>query len=241
MLMLIEDDHQEKEQFSRIGMMLGEEGIKRLRQSRVAVLGLGGVGGHAAEALARSGVGALDLVDKDVVEISNLNRQLVATYETIGRKKTAVMAERLATIVPSCRVRTFPRFYLPGEADWFDFTAYDYIVDAIDTVTAKIDLAVQAERRSVPIISCMGAGNKLDPTALKVADIYETSVCPLAKVMRKELKERGVKHLRVVYSVEPALKTGSRTPGSNAFVPAAAGLIMAAEVVKGLACKKAPG
>lgn len=241
-----------KEQFVRTAMVLGEEGISLLTGSRVAVFGLGGVGGHAVEALARSGVGALDLIDSDTVSESNLNRQIIATFDTIGRLKTQVMRERIAKINPECRVSTYECFYLPEERERFPFAEYDYIVDAVDTVAAKLDLAVTAERMGIPIISSMGTGNKLDPGSLRLADIYETSVCPLARVMRRELKARGVRSLRVVYSGEPArkpfeLKTQNASepeasggvggfkrpvPGSTSFVPAAAGLMMAGEVVR---------
>lgn len=238
-----------KEQFIRTAMLLGEEGIACLQSKRVAVFGIGGVGGHAIEALARSGIGALDLIDNDVVSISNLNRQIVATHDTIGRPKTEVMQERIKSIQPDCQVRTYHTFYLPEERDKFPFAEYDYIIDAIDTVTAKLDLAVVAQQMGIPIISSMGTGNKLDPTQLEVTDIYETSVCPLAKVMRKELKARGVTKLKVVYSKEKVLKplplqenynetggnTKRATPGSTAFVPAVAGLILAGEVIRELA------
>lgn len=241
-----------KEQFVRTAMVLGEEGISLLMGSRVAVFGLGGVGGHVVEALARSGVGALDLIDSDTVSESNLNRQIIATLDTIGRLKTQVMRERIARINPECRVSTYECFYLPEERERFPFAEYDYIVDAVDTVAAKLDLAVTAERMGIPIISSMGTGNKLDPGSLRLADIYETSVCPLARVMRRELKARGVRGLRVVYSGEPARKpfnpeTQSASgpeasggagcykravPGSTSFVPAVAGLMMAGEVIR---------
>lgn len=233
-----------KEQYIRTAMLFGEDGIETLLQKKVAVFGLGGVGGYVAEALARSGIGALDLIDHDKVSESNLNRQIIATYETIGRPKTQVMAERIASIRKDCKVRLFPEFYLPEKAHIFPFEEYDYVVDAIDTVTAKIDLAVRMEQMGIPLISCMGTGNKLNPSMLEVTDIYKTSVCPLAKVMRRELKARGVKKLKVVYSKEEAIKpvqlgenrenTGKIPPGSTAFVPAAAGLLIAGEVVKDL-------
>lgn len=237
-----------KEQFVRTAMLLGEDGIERLSKKRVAVFGIGGVGGHAVEALARSGVGAIDLIDNDVVSISNINRQIIATHETVGRYKTQVMKERIRSINPQCIVTTYECFYLPQERKKFPFAEYDYIIDAIDTVTAKIDLAVIACELGIPVISSMGTGNKLDPTRLEVADIYETSVCPLAKVMRKELKDRGVPALKVVYSKEQAMTPRSvsfqeenagqsrrATPGSTSFVPAVAGLIIAGEVIKELA------
>ena len=238
-----------QEQFIRTAMLVGEDGVERLMKKKVAVFGIGGVGGHVVEALARSGVGALDLIDNDTVSMSNLNRQIIATYETIGRQKTEVMKERIASIHPRCEVRTYDCFYLPEERDKFPFEEYDYIVDAIDTVTAKIDLAVAAQEKGIPMISSMGTGNKLDPTKLEVADIYDTSVCPLARVMRRELKARGVRALKVVYSTEPARtpfpveaedravireSTGRPVPGSTAFVPAVAGLIIAGEVIRGL-------
>lgn len=239
-----------KEQFVRTAMLLGEDGIERLFGKRVAVFGIGGVGGHAIEALARSGVGALDLIDNDTVSISNLNRQIIADYTTIGKKKTQVMAQRIAAISPECRVRTYDCFYLPEEREQFPFGEYDYIIDAVDTVTAKIDLAVVASRMGIPIISSMGTGNKLEPGRLEIADIYETSVCPLAKVMRRELKARGIRNLKVVYSKEEPRKpyfapnedseeteikpVRRAVPGSTAFVPAVAGLMMAGEVIKEL-------
>ena len=240
-----------KEQYIRTAMLFGMDAVNKLKDKRVIVFGIGGVGGHVVEVLARSGVGAIDLVDHDTVAMSNINRQLIATYETLGRKKIEVMKERILSIQPDCKVTTWDTFYLPEESEKFPFAAYDYIVDAIDTVTAKIDLVLQAERAKVPIISSMGTGNKLDPTKLTVTDIYKTSVCPLAKVMRRELKKRGIQKLKVVYSTEEALtpiaelvaedaapeaEQSSRraTPGSNAFVPATAGLLIGSEVVKDL-------
>lgn len=221
-------------QFERTELLLGGEAMKKLAGSRVAVFGIGGVGGYVTEALARSGVGALDLIDSDRVEPTNLNRQIIALHSTIGKYKTEVMRDRILDINPDAVVRVHNCFYLPETSGQFDFTEYDYIVDAVDTVTAKIQLVMDAKKAGVPIISSMGAGNKLDPTKFKVADIYSTSVCPLAKVMRRELKKRGVDHLKVVYSTEPPL-TKLRTPGSAAFVPSAAGLIIAGEVVRDLA------
>lgn len=264
-----------QEQFARTELLLGQESLKRLQQSRVAVFGVGGVGGYTAEALARSGIGALDLIDNDRVSITNLNRQIYALHSTIGRYKVDVARERILDINPQARVKIYRTFYLPETADQFDFTSYDYIVDAIDTVTGKLMLVQQAAKAGVPIISAMGAGNKMDPTAFQVADISETSVCPLAKVMRRELKKRGITGLKVVYSREKPRIPGScqgetefhdclerkqklsqtaengseravsgrsqeaqsrrrQIPGSNAFVPAAAGLIAAAEVIKDL-------
>lgn len=228
------------EEFSRTELLLGNEGMKRLRGAKVAVFGIGGVGGHAAEALARSGVGALSLIDKDTVDVTNLNRQIIALHSTIGRDKVDVMRERILDINPDCQVQAYKCFYLPETKDTFDFSKYDYIVDAVDTVTAKIQLVMEAQRCGTPIISSMGAGNKLDPAAFQVADLYETSVCPLAKVMRRELRKRGVKQLKVVYSKEeaihPSFAEGEQTvPGSNAFVPSVAGLILASEVIRDLA------
>lgn len=235
------------DQFSRTELLLGKEATRRLAAARVAVFGIGGVGGYTVEALARSGVGALDLIDDDRFCPSNLNRQLFATHKTIGLYKVDVAAERIRDINPQARVITHKVFFTPETADQFDFSKYDYIVDAIDTVTGKLALVMNAERAGAPIISSMGAGNKLDPTAFEVADIYETSVCPLAKVMRRELKRRGIKTLKVVYSKEPPLtpigaadeNLGRRPPGSTAFVPSVAGLIIAGEVVKDLIKPKA--
>ena len=221
--------------FSRTESLLGNERILRLRASRVAIFGIGGVGGYVAEALARAGVGALDLIDHDTVSISNLNRQIIALRSTIGRKKVEVMAERIADICSETSVRIFDTFYLPENADTFDFTQYDYVVDAIDTVAGKISLVVRAHEAGVPIICAMGAGNKLDPSAFQVADLSETSVCPLAKVMRTELRKRGIHHTKVVYSKEiPIVPLEQGVPGSVSFVPSAVGLLMASEVVKDL-------
>lgn len=229
-------------EFSRTELLIGEQALARLSASRVAVFGIGGVGGYAAEALARSGVGAIDLIDHDKVAISNINRQIIATHKTIGRYKVDVMRERIAEINPACAVTVRPCFYLPENRHEFDFRTYDYVVDAVDTVTAKLAIVQQAKEAGTPVISCMGAGNKRNPTLFEVADIYETSVCPLARVMRRELKKRGVGELKVVYSKEvPTVPPigeetdGSRrTPGSLAFVPPVAGLIIASEVVKDL-------
>lgn len=225
------------EEFARTKLLLGKEAMERLRASRVAVFGIGGVGGHVAEALARSGVGALDLIDKDRVSETNLNRQIIALHSTLGRYKTEVMRERILDINPEAVVRIHNCFYLPETAEQFCFSDYSYVVDAIDTVTGKLKLVEEAQMAGTPIISSMGAGNKLDPTAFMVADIYETAVCPLARVMRRELKSRGVKGLKVVYSREkPRRPFGGeeRTPGSTAFVPAVAGLVLAGEVIKDL-------
>lgn len=232
------------ETFLRTELLLGEEGIEALGRAAVAVFGIGGVGGYAAEALARSGVGAFLLVDRDVVSVSNINRQIIATIKTVGQSKVEVMRERILDINPRARVEVRNCFFLPENAGEFDFSAYSYVVDAVDTVTAKLELVMRAREAGVPVISSMGAGNKLDPTKFQVADIYETSVCPLARVMRRELRKRGVERLKVVYSTEEALtpkkilSDDSRRviPGSVAFVPSVAGLILAGEVVKDLAC-----
>ena len=236
-----------EEQFARTELLLGREAMERLFRARVAVFGLGGVGGYAVEALARSGVGTLDLIDDDTVNLTNLNRQIIATHETLGRHKVDAARERVLSINPGAVVHTYKTFFLPETAGQFDFTQFDYVVDAIDTVTGKLMLVEAAQRAGAPVISCMGAGNKLDPTAFEVADLSRTSVCPLARVMRKELGKRGIRHLKVVYSKEQAMtpapaaeEPGSahpkrQTPGSNAFVPAVAGLILAGEVVKDIA------
>ncbi|MDD5932476.1 MAG: tRNA threonylcarbamoyladenosine dehydratase [Oscillospiraceae bacterium] len=236
-----------EEQFARTELLLGREAMERLFRARVAVFGLGGVGGYAVEALARSGVGTLDLIDDDTVNLTNLNRQIIATHETLGRHKVDAARERVLSINPGAVVHTYKTFFLPETAGQFDFTQFDYVVDAIDTVTGKLMLVEAAQRAGTPVISCMGAGNKLDPTAFEVADLSRTSVCPLARVMRKELGKRGIRHLKVVYSKEQAMtpapaaeEPGSahpkrQTPGSNAFVPAVAGLILAGEVVKDIA------
>ena len=241
-----------KEQFARTALLLGEEGVERLEKARVAVFGIGGVGGYTVEALARSGVGHFLLVDSDRVALSNLNRQIIATMDTVGQYKTQVMKERILSINPDAEVETRECFFLPENAEKFDFSGLDYVVDAVDTVTAKLELIMRARRFGVPVISSMGAGNKLDASRLEVADIYETSVCPLARVMRRELKARGVDRLKVVYSREEARKAGKDNPlpssvspeasacgrrfvpGSVVFVPGAAGLILAGEVVRDL-------
>lgn len=250
--------------FSRTGLLLGAAALDTLRRSRVAVFGVGGVGSFTVEALARSGVGHLALIDDDLVCLTNLNRQLQALHSTLGRPKVEVLAERVRDINPAAEVETFKTFYLPENADAFDLARYDYIVDAVDTVSAKVELAVRARAAGVPLVSCMGAGNKLDPTRFEVADIGATAVCPLCKVMRKELKRRGVERLKVVYSREPPAVSrveppataaptahslqqptayslqpstptpASRVPGSVAFVPSVAGLILAGEVVRDL-------
>ena len=246
------------DQFSRTQLLFGPEAMEKLRTSRVAVFGIGGVGGYAVEALVRSGIGELDLIDDDRVCLTNLNRQLHATRKTVGQYKVDVAAERVREINPDCRIHTFRTFFLPDTRDQFDFSQYDYVIDAIDTVTGKLALIETAKAAGVPIICSMGAGNKTDPTAFRVADIYQTSVCPLARVIRSECRKRGVKHLKVVYSTEqpvrpledPAISCRSHCvcppdtrkctvrrdiPGSTAFVPSVAGLIIAGEVVKDLA------
>ncbi len=229
-------------QYSRTELLIGKEGLESLRQAKVAVFGIGGVGGYVVEALARSGVGHFVLVDSDTVSISNLNRQIIATYDTIGKYKTEVMKDRILSINPEAQIEIYNCFFLPDNKDEFEFGEYSYVVDAVDTVTAKIELIMQAQAAGVPVISSMGAGNKLNPAAFEVADIYKTSVCPLAKVMRRELKKRNVKHLKVVYSKEEPMKhEGGRLPGSIAFVPSVAGLIIAGEVVKDLIDEKKRG
>ena len=246
------------DRFSRTELLLGADAMATLARSRVAVFGMGGVGGNCAEALARSGVGALDLVDHDQVSPTNVNRQVVALDSTVGRDKAEVMAERIRDINPACRVTPHVRFFLPDTADELDLAQFDYIVDAVDTVTAKLLLAERAQAAGIPLVSCMGTANKLDPTALRVGDIWETSVCPLARIIRKECRKRGIRHLKVVYSTEPAhqptdeaqaaYRVAAKTdgaaacdkfgragiPGSTAFVPPAAGLILASVVVRDL-------
>ena len=249
-------------QFSRTQLLLGKEAMDTLAKSRVAVFGIGGVGGYVCEALVRSGVGAFDLIDDDKVCLTNLNRQIIATRKTVGKYKADVMKERILEINPDAEVTVHNCFFLPENAEDFSFEEYDYVVDAVDTVTAKIEIILQAQKKNVPVISCMGAGNKLDASGFRVADIYKTKMCPLAKVMRRELKKRGVKKLKVVYSEEKPIRpledmsVSCRTncicppgaqhkcterrdiPGSVAFVPSVAGLILAGEVVKDLAGKK---
>ena len=220
--------------FSRTERLIGTAGLEKLRKSRVAVFGIGGVGGYVVEALARSGVGALDLIDKDTISESNINRQIIALHSTIGKQKTEVAAARVKDINPAIKVRTHNVFFLPETADSFDFSLYDYVVDAIDTVSGKIALIESAKRANVPVISSMGTGNKLDATAFEVVDISKTSVCPLARVMRRELKKRGVEKVKVVYSKEEPKETEEGVPASIAFVPPVAGLILAGEVVKDL-------
>ena len=241
------------DQFSRTAMLFGRTGVSKLHNCRVAVFGVGGVGGHCAEALCRSGIGALDIFDGDTVNVTNINRQIVATHKTIGRFKVDVMRERMLDINPEVNVITHKLFYLPGNADAVDLSSFDYIVDAVDTVAAKLEIVCRAASIGIPVISAMGAADKLDPTAFEVADIYDTSVCPLARIMRSELRKRGVSSLKVVYSREPPVKlhggeadittesdensSGTRrrsVPASNAFVPPVAGLILAGVVIKDL-------
>ena len=232
-------------QFVRTRFTFGKENIEKLHNARVIVFGIGGVGSYVTEALVRSGVGAIDIVDNDKICLSNINRQLYALHSTIGRDKVDVAEERIHDINPDCKVTKWKTFFLPDTADQFDFSQYDYIVDCIDTVTGKLEIITRAKAIKKPVISCMGAGNKVDPTKLKVADITRTSVCPLARVMRNELKKRHIKRLKVVFSTETAIppqvdesdpepSTKKQTPGSNAFVPSVAGMIIAAEVVKDL-------
>lgn len=221
-------------QYRRTEMLIGEEGVNRLRQSSVIIFGVGGVGSYVTEGLARAGIGSITVVDKDCIDITNINRQIPALHSTVGRSKAEVIAERIRDINPECRVVAEECFFLPDAADRFDFSEYDYVIDAIDNVTGKIALAEKAFREGTPIISSMGTGNKLDPTAFRVADIEKTRVCPLARVMRHELRKRGVHGLKVVYSEEEPVKTGSRTPGSVSFVPSVAGLIIAGEVIRSL-------
>ena len=234
------------EQFLRTQMLLGTDALEKLQKARVAVFGVGGVGGYTVEALARSGIGQLDLIDNDDVSVSNINRQILATHSTVGMPKVEAAKRRILDINPGCIVQTHQVFYTPETADQFDFTQYDYIVDAIDTVTGKLQLVERATAAGTPIICCMGTGNKLDASAFEVADISKTTMCPLARIMRKELGKRGIKHLKVVYSKEEALTpTGweeeaaalgkRQIPGSVAFVPGAAGLILAGEVIKDIA------
>lgn len=237
------------DQFSRTELLFGQEAMQKLAAARVAVFGVGGVGGYAVEALARSGVGALDLIDSDIISLTNINRQLLATHDSIGKSKVEVARQRILSINPACTVTTHQVFYLPETEAQFDFTQYDYIIDAIDTVSGKLALIVNAQKAGTPIICSMGAGNKLDPTAFRVADIYETSADALARVIRKECRKRGIAHLKVVYSQEEARRPLTEAqaplctpgagrkdvPGSTAFVPSVAGLILAGEVIKDIA------
>lgn len=239
--------------FGRTALILGDEGMERLKNAKVAVFGIGGVGGYTVEALVRSGIGEIDIFDDDTVSETNINRQIIATTDTIGRDKVEVMKERALSINPEVKINAHKCFYMPENADKFNLSEYDYIVDAVDTVTAKIELVMRANSAGVPIISSMGAGNKLDPSAFRVEDIYKTEVCPLARTMRRELKKRGIKKLKVVYSKEIPIKpqgdgrNGSLSahdkarravPGSIAFVPAVAGLIAAGEVIKDISQNK---
>ncbi|MBE6836266.1 MAG: tRNA threonylcarbamoyladenosine dehydratase [Ruminococcaceae bacterium] len=221
-------------QFQRTELLLGKEAMEKLASCRVAVFGVGGVGGYCAEALARSGIGTLDLIDSDKVSVTNLNRQIIALHSTVGLYKVDVAKERFEDINPNIKINAFKVFYSPETENDFDFSKYDYIVDAIDTVTGKIALVVNAEKSGTPIISSMGAGNKLHPEMFEISDIYKTSVCPLARVMRRELKQRGIKKLKVVYSKEQPSVTPSEYPSSIAFTPSAAGLIIAGEVIRDL-------
>lgn len=229
----------EENQFERTALLLGKASVEKLAEKRVAVFGVGGVGGFVCEGLVRAGIGAIDIVDKDTVALSNLNRQLIALHSTVGKNKVDVLEERLKDINKNLIIKKYKCFFLPETSETFDFREYDYVVDAIDTVTGKIELILKAKEAGVPIISAMGAGNKLDPTAFLVSDIYKTSVCPLARVMRRELKKRGVEKLKVVYSkeepIKPQFEEGEEVvPGSISFVPPALGLIIAGEVVKDL-------
>ena len=222
-----------KEQFERTSLLVGEEAISKLNNSKVLIFGVGGVGGYVAEALARTGVGSITIVDKDTVSESNINRQIIALHSTVGRDKVDVLKERMLDINPDIQVDARKCFFLPDNAHEFDFSQYDYIVDAVDTVTAKLQIIVQAKEAEVPVISAMGAGNKVHPEMFEISDIYKTEMCPLAKVMRRELKERGIKKLKVVYSKEKPVYKGD-VPGSIAFSPSVAGLLMASEVVREL-------
>ena len=229
----------EENQFERTALLLGKASVEKLAEKRVAVFGVGGVGGFVCEGLVRAGIGAIDIVDKDTVALSNLNRQLIALHSTVGKNKVDVLEERLKDINKNLIIKKYKCFFLPETSETFDFREYDYVVDAIDTVTGKIELILKAKEAGVPIISAMGAGNKLDPTAYQVSDIYKTSVCPLARVMRRELKKRGVEKLKVVYSkeepIKPQFEEGEEVvPGSVSFVPPALGLIIAGEIVKDL-------
>lgn len=222
------------EKFLRTEKLIGTAGMEILSRSRVAVFGIGGVGGHVAEALVRSGIGAIDIIDNDIVCESNINRQIFATEKTVGMQKTEAAFQRLKNINSDCIITRHDIFFMPDTAGMIDFSAFDYVVDAIDTVTGKIEIIIQAQKAGVAVISSMGAGNKLDPTAFEVADIYKTSVCPLARVMRRELKKRDIKKLKVVYSREQPVTTRADFPASCAFVPSVAGLIIAGEVIKDL-------
>jgi tRNA A37 threonylcarbamoyladenosine dehydratase len=221
---------------ARTRLLIGDEAADSLAARKVLIFGIGGVGGYVCEALARAGIGTIGIVDNDTVDETNINRQIIATRDTIGRRKTELMEERIHAINPACQVRPYTCFYLPGEetAAQFDFTEYDYVVDAIDTVAAKIDIIARCRAEEVPVISAMGTGNKMDPSRFEIADISKTSVCPLAKVVRKELRERGIKNVKVLFSREEPVKNGTRTPGSISFVPPVAGLLMAGQVIRDL-------
>lgn len=221
-------------QFSRTKNLIGDLALEKLKNCRVAVFGVGGVGGYVVEALVRAGVGQIDLIDSDCVDITNLNRQIIALHSTVGKLKVEVMRDRILDINPNVKVNVFPILFLPENSSQFDFSAYDYVIDAVDNVTAKIELAVKCQESNTPLIASMGTGNKLDPTKFEISDIYKTSVCPLAKVMRYELKKRGIKKLKVLYSKEEPIKNSvdPRTPMSISFVPSSAGLIIAGEVIK---------
>lgn len=221
-------------QFIRTETLIGKDNLEKLVRSHVAVFGVGGVGGYVCEALVRSGVSHITIIDKDVVSESNINRQIIATYDTLGMSKVEVMKKRILSINPSCIVDAIEMFYLPEVSHLIDFSKFDYVVDAVDTVTAKLLIVEKCYEAKIPVISSMGTGNKLDPTKFKIADINQTSICPLAKVMRYELRQRGISHLKCLYSTEEAIKTGDRTPASIAFVPSVAGLIIASEVIKDL-------
>lgn len=236
------------DQFIRTSLLYSEEAVEKFKKSRVAVFGIGGVGGHLAEALARSGIGTIDIIDNDTVSVTNINRQIIATHETVGKPKVDVMEERIHSINPECVVNKYNSFVLPENINDFEFSAYDYVADAIDTVSGKLAIIKKSYENNIPVISSMGAGNKLDPTRFEITDIYKTSVCPLARVMRKLCKENGIKKLKVVFSKEEAItpfnvsdndeETSKRqTPGSNAIVPAVAGLIIASEILKDIAKK----
>ncbi|MBE6537899.1 MAG: tRNA threonylcarbamoyladenosine dehydratase [Ruminococcaceae bacterium] len=228
-----------KEELSRLAMVLGENNTEKLKNSHVAVFGVGGVGGHICEALARCGVGHIDIFDNDVVSLSNINRQIIALHSTVGRKKVDVMAERLLDINPELDIKTHDVFYSAENADSFPLTSYDYIADAIDSVPSKLELIKRAKESGVEIISSMGTGNKLDPARLEIADIQKTEYCPLAKTVRVALRKIGINHLTVVFSKEEPVKTGECVPGSTAFVPAAAGLLIASKIIRDIACDKA--
>lgn len=221
-------------EFSRTELLLGSQSIKKLNKVNVAVFGVGGVGGYVVEALARSGIGGFELIDNDTVSLTNINRQIIALHSTLGLAKVQVMKQRILDINPKAKVITRQCFFLPENKDDFDFKKYDYVIDAVDTVTAKLQIIIQAKEAGTKVISSMGAGNKLNPCGFEVSDIYKTSVCPLARVMRQECKKRGIKDLKVVYSREKPIKSCSDVPGSTAFVPSVAGLIIASEVIKDL-------